>query len=132
MDRGNDAHQVPSSGCCAVIGGSGFIGRHIVDACLREFDAVVIVDLHAPADACGAEVRLADMCDPAELSLALRGCEAVIHAAGVVDTRSGPHHDERIHRLNVDGTAAVIEACRRAQPSPLTTHHSSLTTQPSP
>ena len=105
---------VPSSGCCAVIGGSGFIGRHIVDACLREFDAVVIVDLHAPADACRAEVRLADMCDPDQLSLALRGAAAVIHAAGVVDTRSGPWHDERIHRLNVDGTAAVIEACRRA------------------
>ena len=103
---------MPSSGCCAVMGGSGFIGRHIVDACLREFDAVVIVDLHAPADA--SEVRLADMCDPDQLSLALRGCAAVIHAAGVVDTRSGPRHDERIHRLNVDGTAAVIEACRRA------------------
>ena len=109
-----DRASVPSSGCCAVIGGSGFIGRNTVDACLREFDAVVIVDLHAPADACRAEVRLADMCDPDQLSLALRGSAAVIHAAGVVDTRSGPRHDERIHRLNVDGTAAVIEACRRA------------------
>ena len=60
------------------------------------------------------QVRHADMCDPDQLSLALHGCAAVIHAAGVVDTRSGPWHDERIHRLNVDGTAAVIEACRRA------------------
>ena len=164
MDRASDAHQVPSSGCCAVIGGSGFIGRHIVDACLREFDAVVIVDLQAPVDNAGGaevprrqqtllakappawhsctavittvltteQVRHADMCDPDQLSLALHGCAAVIHAAGVVDTRSGPWHDEHIHRLNVDGTAAVIEACRRAQPSPLTTHHSPLTTQPSP
>ena len=74
MDRASNAHQVPSSGCCAVIGGSGFIGRHIVDACLREFDAVVIVDLHAPADdAGGAEVRLADSkhCSPRRLLLGM-------------------------------------------------------------
>ena len=44
----------------------------------------------------------------------MQGCSACLHCAGVVDTRSGPLHDARIHHSHVDGTAAVIEACKHA------------------
>jgi nucleoside-diphosphate-sugar epimerase len=100
------------TGCCAVTGGGGFIGRHIVEACLSEFDAVRSVDLVASTQS-AAELHIADINEPDQLSAALRGCTAVIHCAGIVDTRSGRLHEQRIHRGNVAGTAAVIEACRR-------------------
>lgn len=58
-------------------------------------------------------MRLADVNELGEIAAAIRGCDAVIHLAGVVDTRSGILHDERIHRSHVLGTASVIEACRR-------------------
>ena len=35
------------------------------------------------------------------------------HVAGLVDTRSGPFHDKRLHTVNVLGTENVIAACRR-------------------
>ena len=102
-------------GCCAVLGGSGFVGRHVVDALLSlgQFSTVRIVDLRASAHAGAADMRFADLSDPEQLAAAVRGCAAVIHSAGIVDTRSGALHDARIQHANVAGTKAVIEACRR-------------------
>ena len=110
--RSEEPHMARPTGCCAVTGGGGFIGRHIVEACLSEFDAVRSVDLVASMQS-AAELHIADINEPDQLSAALRGCTAVIHCAGIVDTRSGRLHEQRIHRGNVAGTAAVIEACRR-------------------
>ena len=104
---------------CAVLGGHGFVGRHVIDALVARGDYVVrIVDLCCAPDAharwlsTGCESRLADINRPDELALAIRGCEVVLHLAGIVDTRSGTLHDDRIMRINFEGTANVIAACR--------------------
>ena len=122
MNSGRCPHNVTHTSMkerCAVIGGNGYVGRHVVDALLDQ-DAFLprIVDRSSAANCHelfhrGAEARLADICCPEELDAAICGCSVVIHLAGTVDTRSGVLHDERITRINFGGTLDVIAACQR-------------------
>ena len=59
-----------------------------------------------------SEVVSASLEDTESLTRAFTGCEAVIHAAAMIDIRRG--HGEIMHRVNVEGTARVVKACRDA------------------
>jgi UDP-glucose 4-epimerase len=107
-----------------VTGGAGFIGSNVVDALLDSGHDVAIVDDLSTGrrqnlrDALrrGAVLHEADVSDAAamhELMAAARP-EAVAHLAAQIDVRrsvADPAHDARI---NVAGTAAVLEAARAA------------------
>jgi nucleoside-diphosphate-sugar epimerase len=98
-----------------VTGGTGFLGSHLVQL-LRERGATVRVLLRpgsAPAAVpAGVEARLGDIRDVAALREAFAGASSVFHLAGLV----APFAPRQRHlEVNVDGTAAVLDACQAAQ-----------------
>lgn len=61
------------------------------------------------------ETAQIDVLDPETLdrAFAAEGTRYVVHAAGIVSING--RVTERVHRVNVEGTANVVEACRRQQ-----------------
>ena len=82
----------------AITGGTGFVGRHLAER--YDQDDVVVVSRRT-----GTEIDDVDA-----LTRAFAGVEAVAHCAGI-NREIGDQTFERVH---VRGTAAVLEAARRA------------------
>ena len=82
----------------AITGGTGFVGRHLAERFAA--DDVVTVSRRT-----GTGVDDVD-----GLSAAFAGCDVVAHCAGI-NREIG---DQTYQRVHVDGTAAVIEAAKRA------------------
>lgn len=103
------------NGLVAVTGGTGFIGRCIVQrlvrdgwqvrALARRFDAGL-------SDA-GAELVLGSLEDPARLRELVRSADAVVHCAGAIRARS----KEAFVQINRDGTLRLAQAVL-AEPRP--------------
>jgi UDP-glucose 4-epimerase len=66
-----------------VLGGGGFIGRHVVDAILAEGGEVSVMDLHQPDD---ADPRITWFCGSLgrsdAVAAAAQGCDTAIYCAG--------------------------------------------------
>jgi nucleoside-diphosphate-sugar epimerase len=98
-----------------VTGGSGFVGRNLLlalrargdhaVALARSLGAMQTVRLH------GAEPLAGDLVDVAAMSAGMAGADVVFHCAAKVDDWGNP---AEFHRVNVEGTAHVIEAARAA------------------
>jgi nucleoside-diphosphate-sugar epimerase len=98
----------------AVTGANGFVGRHVVArAAEAGWDVLGIVRSDAAADvvsgAGGRPVILASS-GLVALSRALDGSRAVVHLAQIGAERAGQTYEA----VNVELTAQVVEACRRA------------------
>ena len=91
----------------AVTGAGGFIGRAVCDRLRADGHAVRGIDLH------GADVA-ADVTDPAATAAALRGCDAVVHAAAIVE--EGGRMDDYV-RVNTRGTRNVLDGLRSHPPA---------------
>lgn len=115
-----------------VTGGAGFIGGHLCGRLLERGDAVWAVDNFDPfydpalkretVDGLSASpaFRLAeaDVCDPDGVRAALEaaGCErvdAIVHLAARAGVRPSIQQPLAYARVNVEGTAAVLELSRR-------------------
>jgi nucleoside-diphosphate-sugar epimerase len=94
-----------------VTGGSGHIGRAIVDELLGHGHEAINVDRHPGAGA--GPLRLADMEDLGQVVSALAGCDAVVHAAAI--PRPGMVLDHVVFRTNMMTLFNVLEACRMLQ-----------------
>lgn len=94
-----------------VTGGGGFLGGAVVRALTARGDEVHSLQRgeYPALRAQGAVIHTGDMADPAAVIEAGRGCEAVIHVAGLTGVW-GPY--EEYFRVNVTGTRSVIDACR--------------------
>jgi nucleoside-diphosphate-sugar epimerase len=91
-----------------VTGATSLLARRTVEALLARGDEVVCLQRHrAQID---TEQVLADIRDADRVIAAAEGCDAVIHAAAKVGV-VGSWEDYR--SINVDGTAAVLQAARR-------------------
>ncbi len=106
-----------------VTGATGFIGSHAVAALRRDGHDVRILVRDpariAPAlDPHGvtASVALGDMTDPAAVAAAVKGCDAVVHAAGEVGVEGGTGPKTT---ANVDGVRTVISAALEAGVDPV-------------
>ena len=103
-----------------VTGGAGFIGSHLAEllAKTKNADVTVIDDLSSGKQ---ANVPKSDgikfvnaSFESAEALTELRGADAVFHLAGIVGVPYSIAHPEETRRVNVDGSAALLEECERA------------------
>ncbi|XP_028315818.1 sterol-4-alpha-carboxylate 3-dehydrogenase, decarboxylating [Gouania willdenowi] len=101
----------PGSKRCAVIGGSGFLGRHLVEKLQDRGYSVSVFDLHQSYQLQGVTFHTGDLCDRQALLSALQGVSLVFHCAS-----PAPASDDRalFERVNIRGTQTVIAACIEA------------------
>uniref|UniRef100_A0A3P9H6J7 Sterol-4-alpha-carboxylate 3-dehydrogenase, decarboxylating n=1 Tax=Oryzias latipes TaxID=8090 RepID=A0A3P9H6J7_ORYLA len=101
----------PSSKRCAVIGGSGFLGRHLVEKLLERGYSVSVFDIRQSYELPGVTFHQGDLCDKQALLSALQDVSLVFHCAS-----PAPGSDDRklFERVNVLGTQTVIQACIEA------------------
>ena len=101
-----------------VTGATGFVGAAVVRQLLARGAAVRILRRATSAldllGAAGARVEHAvgDLADPEAVGEAVAECGAVVHCAAAV--AFGPGAADTLHRVNVVGTATVVDACLRA------------------
>src|SRR5215469_7108622 len=98
----------------AVTGGCGFIGSHVVDHLIRDGHDVTVLDVDRRWLNPKAEYKHADIFDAAVLEATMTGAQAVYHLAGAADVNDVAADPVRAVRLNVEGTARVLEAARSA------------------
>ncbi len=100
-----------------VTGGGGFIGSHVVDRLLDRGVTPRIFDLsaspyHSPLE---VETFTGSITDPANLDLAMRDCDAVIHLAAVADVGHVLADPVLAEEVNTRGTLNVLEAACRVK-----------------
>lgn len=115
-----------------VTGGSGFLGQRLIRALvargtLARDGQPQMIDRIAALDAARAPVEFqdsrvhyiqGDLTDRATVAAALDAADSVFHLAAVVSGAAEADYDLGL-RVNVDGTRALLDACRR-QPRPPT------------
>jgi UDP-glucose 4-epimerase len=99
-----------------VTGGGGFIGSHVVDRLIEGGTTPRIFDLsaspyHSPLE---VETFTGSITDPANLDLAMRDCDVVIHLAAVADVGHVLADPVLAEEVNTRGTLNVLEAACRA------------------
>ena len=112
-----------------VTGASGFVGANIVAALNQAgWPARALLrrtSSQAALHGLDYDIAIGDVTDPKSLAAAMRGCDAVFHAAGVVADYWG--QDAALtYRVNVDGTRHVVEAALAAPQRPRLVFTSSL------
>lgn len=102
-----------------VIGGNGFLGHHIVNQALSSWTSksVTSIDLRCTRNVNEkAAYHECDITDAAKLTELLQTIkpDVVIHTASPVISGEGKTAHELFRKVNVGGTAAVIEACQKS------------------
>jgi UDP-glucose 4-epimerase len=96
----------------AITGGGGFIGSHVVDRLVRAGHDVRVIDVQPRWRNPGAAYLEVDLFDEAGLGAAVADCAAVFHLAGASNVNEVAADPVWAVRLNVEGTARVLEAAR--------------------
>jgi UDP-glucose 4-epimerase len=90
-----------------VTGGSGLIGRHVVEE-LKLTHSVEILDLKKP-DHTLIPYHSIDLLDEHATREHVRGCDVVVHLAGIPHPLNDP--PEKVFRTNTQSTYNLLEAC---------------------
>lgn len=93
----------------ALTGGSGGVGRAIIDEALRQGHTIVGIDRVAlESTPPGVEAVIADICDYDALAATMAGCDALIHMAAIPSPFRDPDHI--VHNNNVVGSYNALRA----------------------
>jgi NADH dehydrogenase len=98
----------------ALIGGTGFVGRHLTRHLCNQGYACRVVTRHPHRHAALASISSvikADPYDPESLSGVLRDCDAVINLAGILNADRKQRTFRRVH---VELVENIVAACRTA------------------
>lgn len=103
-----------------VTGGAGFIGSHLVRACLEAGARVRVLDDFSTGrrdrlSGVAGEVEILEgsVADPEAVARATRGCEVVHHLAALPSVQLSVEDPVRTHVANATGTLAVLDAARK-------------------
>ena len=79
----------------AVLGATGLVGRHLVEALCAagHRDVIATYRARAPYEFNGVEWRRANLMEPEEAKAALKGAQAVLHCAGKLSTAAALRRD---------------------------------------
>ena len=98
-----------------VTGATGFVGSHVARVLAQQgADLRLLVRSSSdPKNIQGltAERAIGDLCEPASVEKAMRGCDVVFHVAA--DYRLWITDPDRMYRANVAGTRAILDAAKR-------------------
>ena len=97
-----------------VLGGSGFLGSHVVDALLEAGKEVTVFDKE-PVDYWGGGVEIiqGDLREVESLNMSMTGAEAVFNFAGLADLETAKTKAVETAEINVLGNAQALESARR-------------------
>ncbi len=99
----------------ALIGGSGFVGRHLTTELRNRGYQCRVITRHAHRHRqlqTVAEVVQVDPFDDAQLSAGLQDCDAVIHLVGILNSRG---RQRSFRRMHVELVERVVGACHAAK-----------------
>lgn len=99
----------------ALIGGSGFVGRHLTQHLRNRGYACRVITRHAHRSndlRTVAEVVEADPFDREQLTAALRGCDAAVFLVGILNAAGAQRSFRRVH---VELVENVVAACHEAR-----------------
>ena len=96
-----------------VTGASGFVGTAILDELLGRGDDVYALSHRGTFKAHGDRLHTirGDLFDHQALDAGIRGCDAIIHLAGIIMER--PSRQVTFERIHFQGTQAVVDAAKR-------------------
>jgi nucleoside-diphosphate-sugar epimerase len=107
-----------AKGTILITGATGFVGSHVVEACLEQGIPVRALVRRArdlpPLEGRGVACVAGSLEDRASLAEAVKGVESVVHLAAVTKALS----KEEFFRVNGAGTRGVVEAVAGAEPRP--------------
>ena len=97
-----------------VTGGSGFVGRHLVQKLVERGESVRLLVRKTshldPLEKLSVEVCYGDLRDLDSLRAALKNCRRLYHVAA--DYRLWSLHPEEIYQSNVEGTRNILQAAK--------------------
>lgn len=98
-----------------VIGGSGFLGSHVVDQLSDAGYAVRVFDRKRSQWLRGDQTMIVgDILDSEALRAAVHGCDAVFNFAAIADLNDALNKPLQTVQINILGTVNALEACRDA------------------
>lgn len=101
-----------------VTGATGAVGPQVVSALREAGHPVRTLSLDPPPKEMGSdagETRIGDVTNPADVEPAMRGVGAVVHLAALLHiVNPTPDLQQRYEKVNVGGTAVVVDAAARA------------------
>lgn len=108
----------PPARSISVLGGTGFVGRVLVNRLIRAGYRVRVPTRHRERNRDllvfpGLELPAVDVHDEPSLRRVFQGCEAVVNLVGILN-ESG-HDGSGFKRVHVDLTAKVLRACHEMQ-----------------
>jgi UDP-glucose 4-epimerase len=102
-----------------ITGGAGFIASTLISKLVEDNEIIVYDNFHRDtitstglADHKNVTIVKGDVLDLAAMTEAMRGCNTVIHAAGIAGIDTVVKHPVKTMQVNMIGTANMLEAAR--------------------